>query len=248
MYKEWGTRSLTSHPGGMIGVLEREPEREAHMLPALDDLAAEARQLVRESLADPWGEISASLYETARIVALLPSALRPAESLPYVLSQQQPDGSWGGAVPMSYRLVPTLSATSMLLHLVQDVPEQFEREVLLRATRQAMSYLSTALRADISLPDTVAVELIVPQFLEDIHACLQELSAREPYTRDEGTLPLQIAAFVHQFPLPEATSSRPLQKARALLHLRQPLPVQLCHCLEVLAQDLPQNSVFPAYE
>jgi len=241
MYKVRGNGPLMSQPAGTIPVLEREPEHESTMLPALDNLAARPDNSSVKALPILGARSRLLSMRRPRIVALLPSALRPAGSLPFVLISNKPDGSWGGAVPMGYKLVPTLSATSMLLHLLQDVPEQFERAVLLRATRQALSYLSTALRRGVTMPDTVAVELIVPQLLEDIDACLQALSARELYTGDEAPclfnmLLLCVRCLCRKQPVPAHCKSAHCSSQAAPA-------VQLCHCLEVFARDLPNFSL-----
>ncbi|MUG96057.1 hypothetical protein F7734_28405 [Scytonema sp. UIC 10036] len=52
------------------------------------------RQLLQESMADPWGHISFGIYDTT-CALLLPPALQPKGNLEFVLHNQNGDGSCG---------------------------------------------------------------------------------------------------------------------------------------------------------
>src|SRR6266545_3701785 len=71
------------------------------------DVVGPARQLIAEVSAQPWGQISPSVYETGRLVTLAPWLVGHSERVEYLLSGQHRDGSWGGSD--GYALVPTLS-------------------------------------------------------------------------------------------------------------------------------------------
>ncbi|HKT01990.1 MAG TPA: hypothetical protein VJT31_20885, partial [Rugosimonospora sp.] len=62
---------------------------------------------------DAGGRVSASVYETGRLVALRPDLPGHRARLDFLLARQAPDGSWGA--PGGYAVVPTLSATAALL-------------------------------------------------------------------------------------------------------------------------------------
>lgn len=128
-----------------------------------------ARQLVEESMADPWGDVSPAIYDTARAL-LLPPALQPKGSLDFILRHQKEDGSWGGS--SAYCIVPTLAATASLLKLTLKAARGEEiagdaSDVSLAAWR-GLDFVASALRDTTELPDTVAVELIVPALVEEI--------------------------------------------------------------------------------
>ncbi|MFD0472314.1 hypothetical protein ACFQ0B_31455 [Nonomuraea thailandensis] len=77
------------------------------------NVTREAGALVATLMSTPWGQVSASVYETGRLVTLAPWLIGHRERVHYLLRTQRPDGSWGA--PDGYGLVPTLSATEALL-------------------------------------------------------------------------------------------------------------------------------------
>ncbi|WP_330274121.1 hypothetical protein OG205_46710 [Lentzea sp. NBC_00516] len=99
---------------------------------------------------DPWGGLSPSVYETGRLVALAPWLQGHDARIRYLLDTQHADGTWGG--PGEYALVPTLSAVDAL----KKHP----------AARRGLEALRKLLSRPLKLPDTVAVELIVPALAE----------------------------------------------------------------------------------
>lgn len=147
------------------------------------------RDLLRETLSDPTGVISASPYDTALIVRqqqrhadLLPATLAQA-GLDTLLRTQNSDGSWGSAyVPANYRLVPTLAAVAALLELSADGTLAVEGHRSVAAVRRGLTFLvdDTARFDTETLPDFVAIELIVPALLEDILRALVEGKTARP--------------------------------------------------------------------
>lgn len=111
--------------------------------------------LLAELTEDPWSGVSPSVYETARLVALAPWLKGHEARIRYLISTQHPDGTWGG--PGEYALVPTLSAVDALLRTGQNAPAS-----------RGLDALHRLLSRPPRLPDTVAVELIVPALAESL--------------------------------------------------------------------------------
>jgi hypothetical protein len=155
--------------------------------------------------------------------------MRPPGGLDHLLTTQRADGGWGPeGVPACYRLVPTLAATASLLRaaIEGDAVEQ-HRDAALRA----LSYLtaSPCLYTPEALPDTVAVETIVP-------AQLAALAERVPRALGRSS---QFAPAI----------DRALQRCghwvRALSELKRSvaagstsLPPHIAHTAEVLGPTL----------
>ncbi len=129
--------------------------------------------LLAQLTDDPWGGVSPSVYETGRLVALAPWLKGHEARIRYLVDTQHPDGTWGG--PGEYALVPTLSAVDAL----KEHP----------AARKGLLALRRLLSLPLKLPDTVAVELIVP-------ALADRLGLRTPFD------PRPLHAL-RQRPLPE---------------------------------------------
>ncbi|MFI6100128.1 prenyltransferase/squalene oxidase repeat-containing protein [Lentzea sp. NPDC051213] len=107
-------------------------------------------RLLAQLTDDPWSGVTPSVYETGRLVALAPWLTGHDARIRYLLDAQHPDGTWGG--PGEYALVPTLSAVDAL----GGHP----------AARRGLEALRKLLSRAPKLPDTVAVELIVPALAE----------------------------------------------------------------------------------
>jgi halimadienyl-diphosphate synthase len=130
--------------------------------------------------------LSPSWYDTAQVVhtwlrhprALPASVAGPG--LDRLLRAQHPDGSWGVPVaPPGYRVVPTLAAAAALLAARTRSP---------RAAPAADAALGFLLHlpktlAPETLPDTIAVELIVPALLENIAAQLRPTHFAHDFVR-----------------------------------------------------------------
>ncbi|MBF8189309.1 hypothetical protein ITP53_26960 [Nonomuraea sp. K274] len=108
-------------------------------------------------MATPWGQVSASIYETGRLVTLAPWLTGHRERVEYLLKTQRPDGSWGA--PDGYGLVPTLSATEALLAAGST-----------EAAHRGLAALRERLPHAGELPDMPAVDLIVPSLVALINA------------------------------------------------------------------------------
>ncbi|TDE32718.1 hypothetical protein E1295_39170 [Nonomuraea mesophila] len=108
-------------------------------------------------MAMPWGQVSASVYETGRLVTLAPWLTGHHDRIDYLLSTQRPDGSWGA--PDGYGVVPTLSATEALLSA--GVTE---------AAGRGLDVLRRSLPEATDLPDMPAVDLTVPALITLINA------------------------------------------------------------------------------
>ncbi|NUP81220.1 MAG: hypothetical protein HOV96_27145, partial [Nonomuraea sp.] len=130
------------------------------------NLSEQAGLLVAELMAEPWGQVSTSVYETGRLVTLAPRLTGHRERLEYLLAEQRGDGTWGA--PEGYALVPTLSATEALLTAVARGDD--DPQVLLPAAQAGLEALGPMLAGSYALPDTPAIDLIVPalvQFVND---------------------------------------------------------------------------------
>jgi hypothetical protein len=164
---------------------------------------AEATELVASLEAQPWGQISPSVYETARLVSLAPWLPGQDRRIEFLLGQQRPGGEWGG--PAGYALVPTLSATEALM----TVPDRARESA--RAKQAVDRALGWLVRADaLRVPDTPAVELVVPALVEALNARLDE-----------------------RLPLPAGSDDRMLGAIRRRLAAGSPVPEKLLHSLEV---------------
>ncbi|TXK39795.1 prenyltransferase/squalene oxidase repeat-containing protein [Nonomuraea sp. C10] len=123
------------------------------------DITRRAAELVAGLMVTPWGQVSPSVYETGRLVTLAPWLGGHAERIAFLLAEQGADGSWGP--PGGYRLVPTLSATEALMSAARDG----DREVLLPAAKAGLEALRRMLAQPPELPDTPAIDLIVPSLV-----------------------------------------------------------------------------------
>jgi halimadienyl-diphosphate synthase len=168
---------------------------------------------------DPLGDFSPSVYETARLVRHVPSLRGHVRRVRFLLEEQRADGGWGG--PGEYDLVPTLSATAALLAVARNPPADSATAVP-SATERGLSLLSGRLNTGepVRLPDTVAVEIVVPGLIAEINAHLGTGLARLP-----------------------GESDRLLDGLRGALVRGDALPAKLAHTLEVFG-DAAQRARF----
>ncbi|GIJ43519.1 hypothetical protein Val02_04050 [Virgisporangium aliadipatigenens] len=130
-----------------------------------DAPVAAARRLVAGLLAEPFGRVAPSVYETARLVVLAPWLSGHAARVRFLVERQHPDGTWG--MPGGYALVPTLSAVEALAAVRRgDVPSWGTRADLASAVDRGTRALKLLLDGRTPLPDTPAIELIVPALAE----------------------------------------------------------------------------------
>ncbi|WP_204003276.1 prenyltransferase/squalene oxidase repeat-containing protein [Micromonospora lutea] len=183
-----------------------------------------AGDLIAQLEREPHGQVSASVYETGRLVADAPWLTGHGRRLAYLLRQQGVDGTWGAAD--GYALVPTASAVEALLAaLVRADPAEPggpTRADLAVAGRRGLVALARLLDAAPSMPDTPAADLIVPALAARIDAHLDRMHhANDPsVTGAPRALP--------------RVDRRRLDAVGALLVTDRPVPDKLWHAYEVL--------------
>ncbi|MEU4230513.1 prenyltransferase/squalene oxidase repeat-containing protein [Nonomuraea sp. NPDC026600] len=174
----------------------------------------EADELVATLMARPWGQVSASIYETGRLVTLVPWLTGHRERIEYLLTTQGTDGSWGA--PDGYGLVPTLSATEALLTAHATGPQlktspAADPERLGRAAGKGLDALRRWLLHPVQVPDMPAVEVIVP-FLVAL---------------------INIHHLGEPLPLPAGMDYSRVDRIRQAVASGVELPEKLLHALEV---------------
>lgn len=144
--------------------------------PAVRDLV---RELLAGMLREPWGQTSASVYETGRLVTLAPWLVGHADRIRWILAGQRPDGCWGG--PDGYALVPTLSAVEALLTTAHRMDADGELRIAAAVDRglRGLAGLIEGLDAA-TLPDTPAADLLVPDLVGRINGRLDPDGLRLP--------------------------------------------------------------------
>lgn len=143
------------------------------------DVAGAARELIAGLEKTPWGQVSPSVYETGRLVALAPWLTGHAERLGFLLAAQRPDGGWGG--PDGYALVPTLSATDAILSDLRRSGDR-GRENLARAASSGLTMLHRLIAEldDGVVPDMPAVDLITASLVDSVNRTLDDLHVASP--------------------------------------------------------------------
>ncbi|WP_246278109.1 prenyltransferase/squalene oxidase repeat-containing protein [Phytohabitans rumicis] len=176
------------------------------------DVGGAARQLVAGLVAEPWGRVTPSVYETGRLVTLAPWLAGHRQRIAFLLRTQRADGGWGG--PDGYALVPTLSATEALLATGDGdrVRAAAERGLA------ALTRWGRGVRQ--SIPDMPAIELIVPALTELVNDHL-----------DRHDRP--------RLPLPAGIDGARLGAVRAALAAGRPAPEKLLHAWEVVGGAAP---------
>ncbi len=187
-------------------------------------LSEQAALLLQEAAADRWGDLSPSVYETARLVADVPWLGGHEERIAFVLATQRADGGWGP--PNDYALVPTLSAVRALLTcLVRgDVPADGVLDAAVRGlgslTRQLDGPADPGGR-----PDMIAIELTVPALILDVRALLGRVDAGPYAGRLRG---LGAIGF------PPGLGPETLLALRAAHRTGRPVPGRIWHSWEAL--------------
>jgi halimadienyl-diphosphate synthase len=183
------------------------------------DVSAAAGDLLRGLVAQPWGQVTPSVYETGRVASLLPGLAGQAARVRYLLTSQRRDSAWGG--PDGYALVPTLSAVEALLAvLARADPAEWEpygHHDVLDAAERGLRAASKLLddRSTDALPDTPAIEILVP-------ALVDMLNDRLADRRDPVVLPL-----------PHGVDPALVRRVREALRAGGSVPDKLLHSLEV---------------
>jgi halimadienyl-diphosphate synthase len=183
----------------------------------LADVTEAADELIKGLMERPMGRVSASVYETGRLVTLSPWLGGHVERLRFLLASQRTDGSWVSPLP-AYALIPTLSATEALLATLRK-PEQahpgVSRTELAKAAREGVAILSRWLDGTrpLELPDMPAVEHIAPVLIKMI----------DRHLRHEGV----------RLQPPPGLDGVTAEKVRALLARGVQVPQKLLHALEI---------------
>jgi hypothetical protein len=193
------------------------------------DLTAEARALASRVADDEFGWVSASVYETARLVSGAASLDGHRDRVRFLVSSQADSGGWGGV--NGYELVPTLSATEALLAGLRrgDRHGALESGHALAAAHRGLRRIHGLMTdAGISLPDTIAVEVIAPYLIERLDRELDRV--------ESDRLPGLDAWRTRRFtPLANpglARDAARLDDLRSRLRAGQPPPKKLWHSLE----------------
>ena len=183
------------------------------ILDSVQKLDKTASTLLKESVSDRFGQVSPSLYESARLVSAAPWLTGHQARIRFLLDRQHAGGHWGSEG--AYQVIPTLSATEALLNVLRrDQPVGHRERVRAAAERGLLAltaWFSTG--AAITLPDTVAVELLVPALVAGIN---DHLGARR------------------RLVLPRNLDQEPLARLRHLARTGRPLPEKLWHSLEAV--------------
>ncbi|MEU4539723.1 prenyltransferase/squalene oxidase repeat-containing protein [Streptosporangium sp. NPDC023825] len=198
-------------------------------IPTVD---AAPRALLAETALDSMGQVTASVYETARLVASAPWLAGHRQRVEFLVRGQNPDGTWGG--PGAYVLVPTLSAVEALLTVMGadppgGPPARLDGGVV-NATRRGLDALFARLgpgAEESALPDTIGAEFLIPWLVGEVNRHLDALAER-PLTgldawRGSGRLGT-----------PDGWSQAPLDLLRHLAERGEALPAKVWHSLEAL--------------
>ncbi|MGI8335410.1 prenyltransferase/squalene oxidase repeat-containing protein [Actinomadura scrupuli] len=202
------------------------------------DVSQAAQRLLDGLLEEPWGQVSASVYETGRLVTLAPWLTGHADRVAFLIATQRPDGGWGPP-DGGYALVPTLSATEALLSAVRgaEVPDPAQ----LRAARDGLGALARWLGDGVGppLPDMPAVELIIPSLITlinehlDADPSLADPALGDPFRYADPTPGGDVRLPGGRLPTPAGAGVRTLAAIRAALGAGFEVPEKLMHALEI---------------
>lgn len=192
--------------------------------------SAAAAELLAEVNADDWGQVGVSPYETGRLVALAPWLAGHQARLEFLCRRQNADGGWGG--PDGYAVVPTLSATTGLLAQLRRGVPRGEEDPAMRAAGNGLRVLRRWLdpESGLAIPDTVAVELIVPALIDDLNELLSS---------SDSALPEALGVSGLHLPMPRGFDRRPLAVVRDRFGAGA-LPQASWACLELFGRAAAQ--------
>ncbi|WP_327000425.1 prenyltransferase [Dactylosporangium sp. NBC_01737] len=204
---------------------------------APERIAAAAAGLVDEVVATRWGAISPSVYETGRLVSIAPWLVGHAARVAFLRAAQRSDGGWGQ--PGGYALVPTLSATEALLATALRGDDPAAAEPAGQGLDRLVGWLAGSAPTPAGdVPDTPAIELIVPAMLDLVNGHLAALTDR-PVPGLDRFAGVRLA-------VPPGMDDLTLRKVSAALGNGVPVPDKLLHSLEVLGPLAANQSVRPA--
>lgn len=182
-----------------------------------------ATELITEMMANPWGTMSPSVYETARLLSCAPWLDGHGVRCDFLLRTQRPDGWWGQRD--GYDLVPTLSAVEALLRELDPPRANVPSAVMLaRSALKGLWALADRLAAGRreTVPDTIGAELIIPRLVEELNDRLAESGGRLGATALD---------------LPPGVEQQSLARLRTAVAAGQALPEKFWHTLEVLGEQ-----------
>ncbi|MDG6105634.1 prenyltransferase [Dactylosporangium aurantiacum] len=198
-------------------------------------LRAAAAEIVDEVATTRWGRISPSVYETGRLVSIAPWLVDHAARVAFLRATQRPDGGWGQ--PGGYALVPTLSATEALLATARH-GDPSAAEPAGQGLDRLIGWLTGPAPLRVAdVPDTPAIELIVPAMVDLVNAHLDALTDR-PVPGLDRFAGVRLAT-------PPGMDDRPLRAIRAALGAGAPVPDKLLHSLEVVGPLAGEQQVHP---
>ncbi len=188
-----------------------------------------AAALVSELSSDEYGAISPSVYETARVVTLAPWLSGHPQRVLFLLNRQHRDGKWGG--PDGYGIVPTLSATEALLTSLRRRQGGNGKTVdygdMVSAADRGLRALFEWLRVGTRVPDTIAVEIIIPALVTQINTHLDRLGS-------EPMIGLDTWCGSGRLLLPHGMDDDLLARLRHTVCQGHALPTKLLHSLEAI--------------
>ncbi|WP_240742442.1 prenyltransferase/squalene oxidase repeat-containing protein [Micromonospora zingiberis] len=155
-------------------------------------------------------------------MSLAPWLVGHADRVRYLLDTQRTDGCWGP--PGGYALVPTLSAAEALLTVLRS-PSPVNTPDLVRAADRALHGLTVLLDDPAPLPDTPAVDLIVPALVDSLNQHLDHLA---------GSPAVPSGWLGRRLRPPRGMTRERLDAVRRLVAAGAPVPDKLWHALEVL--------------
>lgn len=192
------------------------------------EAATAADALVSGLATAPWGQISPSVYETGRLVALAPWLTGHGERIGFLTHTQRTDGGWGG--PEGYALAPTLSATEAVfaeLSRHASSTSDYSRHLARVADGGLRALVRLLVDHQTSIPDTPAIELIVPALIDPLNQHLAAL----PTAPIDGLEPWAGA----RLPLPTGLDRGLLSAVRSTVDSAVSVPAKLLHSLEIMA-------------
>ncbi|MGB6165829.1 MAG: prenyltransferase/squalene oxidase repeat-containing protein [Pseudonocardiaceae bacterium] len=188
-----------------------------------------------EISSDSSGAVSSSVYETARLVTLVPWLAGHAQRVLFLLRSQRRDGSWGDLD--GYGLVPTLSATEALLASLRRWQQDGNGQALGyaavvsaadRGLRTLFGWLSAGER--IMVPDTIGAEIVVPALVAQLNVHLDRIIA-------EPVVGLDSWRGSGRLLLPPGMDDRLLAGLGQLVRHGGALPTKLLHSLEAIGSS-----------
>lgn len=187
------------------------------------NLADLAQRLLARMAADSYGDFSPSLYETARVVTFAPRLSGHEGRIRFLLREQGADGGWGG--PGEYALLPTLSATEALFAELARTADPEVGQAVHRGLHALFGKLAP--EEELTLPDTVAIEILVPWLVAAVNTRLTTLETKP--------LPgLEIWRDGKRLRCPSGTYPELLLGLREAVEQGATLPEKLWHSLEML--------------